>query len=103
MTAGTRLALIGATLTLTAAAAGQPAIAMTNGGGASSTAPGQENAEANCTTVYSERQENVRAGGGPKSGPSEGPIGTYPDGSGPTNCDHFWQAQGAIGNEEDEG
>jgi hypothetical protein len=74
------------------------AFAQTNGGGNSGTAPGQERAAAQCEQVWSEIQAELRAGGGPKSGPSVGPIGTYPEGSGPTNCDHFWQGQGAIGN-----
>ena len=99
MIARARFALAGATLTLIAGVVGQPAIAQTTGAGQSSTAPGQENAEANCTEVWSERQEDTRAGGGPKSGPSEGPVGSFPEGSGPTNCDHFWQSQGAIGND----
>jgi len=74
-----------------------PALAMTNGGGTSGDAPGQATAEVRCETVWSEVQADLRAGGGPKSGPSVGPIGTYPDGSGPANCDHFWQLQEAIG------
>ena len=74
------------------------AAALTNGGGASPDAAGQERAESQCVSVYSVLQEDLRAGGGPKSGISDGPIGTYPEGSGPTNCDHFWQLQGAIGN-----
>ena len=74
------------------------AFAQTNGGGSSVTAPGQERAGAQCEQVWSEIQAELRAGGGPKSGPSVGPIGTYPEGSGPTNCDHFWQGQRAIGN-----
>jgi hypothetical protein len=73
------------------------ALAQTGGGGNSSDAPGQARASAQCEAVWSEIQADLRAGGGPKSGPSTGPIGTYPDGSGPTNCDHFWQLQGAIG------
>jgi hypothetical protein len=73
------------------------ALGMTNGGGDSANAPGQERAEAQCTNVWSELQADLRAGGGPKSGPSTGPVGTYPEGSGPTNCDHFWQLQEAIG------
>jgi hypothetical protein len=79
------------------AAGSTSAAALTAGGGASSDAPGQERAESQCVNVYSVLQEDVRAGGGPKSGISDGPIGTYPEGSGPTNCDHFWQLQGAIG------
>jgi hypothetical protein len=74
------------------------ALAQTSGGGSSGSAPGQERAAAQCEQVWSEIQAELRTGGGPKSGPSVGPIGTYPEGSGPTNCDHFWQGQGAIGN-----
>ena len=74
------------------------ASAQTGGGGSSDNAPGQERAAAQCEQVWSDIQAELRAGGGPKSGPSVGPIGTYPDGSGPTNCDHFWQGQGASGN-----
>jgi hypothetical protein len=74
------------------------AVAMTNGGGSSEDAPGQVRAEEQCANVWSVLQEDLRARGGPKSGVSEGPIGTYPEGSGPTNCDHFWQLQEAIGN-----
>jgi len=73
------------------------ALAQTSGGGNSSNAPGQERAAAQCENVWSVIQADLRAGGGPKSGPSTGPIGTFPEGSGPTNCDHFWQGQGAIG------
>lgn len=83
---------------LLSAAGTTSAAAMTNGGGASGEAPGQERAETQCVNVYDVIQGDVRALGGPKSGISEGPIGTYPDGSGPTNCDHFWNLQGAIGN-----
>jgi hypothetical protein len=74
------------------------AVAMTYGGGESGDASGQVRAEEECENVWSVLQEDLRAGGGPKSGVSEGPIGTYPDGSGPTNCDHFWQLQEEIGN-----
>jgi len=74
------------------------AIAMTNGAGNSATAPGQTRSEEECTKIWDEIQADLRTGGGPKSGPSIGPIGTYPGGSGPTNCDHFWQLQEAIGN-----
>ena len=83
---------------LLSAAGTTSAVAMTNGGGTSGDAVGQVRAETQCVTVYSVLQEDLRAQGGPKSGISEGPIGTYPEGSGPTNCDHFWQLQGAIGN-----
>ncbi len=74
------------------------ALAMTNGGGTSGDAPGQVRAEDQCEAVWSVLQADLRAGGGPKWGVSEGPVGTYPEGSGPTNCDHFWQLQEAIGN-----
>ena len=66
--------------------------------GAKGKSSGQARAEEECTKVWDEIQADLRAGGGPKSGPSIGPIGTYPGGSGPTNCDHFWQLQEAIGN-----
>ena len=92
-----RSLVAGVASALSLAAAGT-ALAQTNGGGSSADAPGQERAAAQCERVWSEIQAELRAGGGPKSGPSVGPIGTYPDGSGPTNCDHFWQGQGAIGN-----
>jgi hypothetical protein len=71
-----------------------PASAQSNGGGNSSEAPGQERAAANCEHVWSELQVDLVAGGGPKSDPVES-IGTT---SGPTNCDHFWQSEGIIGN-----
>lgn len=74
------------------------AFAITNGGGTSADAPGQTRAEEQCEAVWSSLQADLRAGGGPKSGASDGPIGTYPEGSGPANCDHFWQLQEAIGN-----
>jgi hypothetical protein len=44
--------------------------------------------------VWSELQADLVAGGGPKSTVVES-IGTT---SGPTNCDHFWQGEGIIGN-----
>lgn len=94
-----RRLLTGLALAVLLSGAGTPsALAMTNGGGTSGDAPGQVSAEEQCEVVWSELQADLRAGGGPKSGASEGPIGTYPDGSGPTNCDHFWQLQEAIGN-----
>ena len=75
-----------------------PAVAETIGGGASADAPGQLRARERCETVWNVLQAELRAKGGPKSGVSEGPIGIYPEGSGPTNCDHFWQLQLEIGN-----
>ena len=74
------------------------AFAETTGAGSSGDAPGQVVAREHCTTVWTEIQAELRALGGPKAGASEGPIGSYPDGSGPTNCDHFWQLQEEIGN-----
>jgi hypothetical protein len=88
-----------ATTALVALGTSGMALAQTGGGGNSSDAPGQTRAADQCEAVWSEIQADLRARGGPKSGPSTGPIGTFPDGSGPTNCDHFWQGQGAIGND----
>ena len=73
---------------------GTSAPAQTNGGGKSGDAPGQERATANCTHVWGELQADQVAGGGPKSAVVES-LGTT---SGPTNCDHFWQSEGIIGN-----
>ena len=70
------------------------AAAQSNGSGNSGDAPGQERAAANCTHVWSELQADLVAGGGPKSEPVPSIGGT----SGPTNCDHFWQSEGIIGN-----
>lgn len=67
--------------------------AQTNGGGNSADAPGQARAAENCTNVWSNIQADLVAGGGPKSQPVPG-VGT----TGPTNCDHFWQGTGVIGN-----
>ena len=92
-----RSLVVAASAALALAGAGN-ALAQSGGGGNSAEAPGQARAAEQCEVVWSEIQAELRAGGGPKSGPSVGPIGTYPDGSGPTNCDHFWQGQGAIGN-----
>jgi hypothetical protein len=91
--------LVTATAASIALGASGVAVAQTGGGGKSSDAPGQVKAAARCEVVWSEIQADLRAGGGPKSGPSTGPVGSYPDGSGPTNCDHFWQLQEAIGND----
>ena len=71
-----------------------PVSAESNGDGNSGDAAGQAQAEANCTHVWSEVQADLVAGGGPKSEPVES-IGET---SGPTNCDHFWQSEGIIGN-----
>jgi hypothetical protein len=81
----TRVAMI---VTLALGGFAVPASAQTNGGGNSANAPGQERAQANCIHVWSEIQADLVAGGGPKTELV----------SGPTNCDHFWQAVGIIGN-----
>jgi hypothetical protein len=71
-----------------------PAWAQSNGGGNSADAPGQARAAANCENVWGNRQADLVAGGGPKSAVVES-LGTT---SGPTNCDHFWQSEGVVGN-----
>jgi Spy/CpxP family protein refolding chaperone len=71
------------------------ASAQSNGGGNSGDAPGQARAEANCMHVWSELQADLVAGGGPKAEPVES-IGST---TGPTNCDHFWQSEGIIGDD----
>jgi len=70
------------------------ALAVSGGGGKSGTAPGQARAAANCGigaanvgTIDRQVAAGIQAGGGPKS------VDVAP-----TNCDHFWQGQGAIGN-----
>ena len=68
--------------------------AQSNGGGKSGDAPGQARAAANCEHVWGDLQADQVAGGGPKSQVVES-LGTT---SGPTNCDHFWQSEGIIGN-----
>ena len=93
-----RITLVAVSATVLALATAGSAFAQSGGGGNSGDAPGQERAAAQCENVWDVIQVDLRAGGGPKSGPSVGPIGSYPGGSGPTNCDHFWQGQGAIGN-----
>jgi hypothetical protein len=71
-----------------------PASAQSNGGGKSGDAPGQARAAANCEHVWGELQADLVAGGGPKSKP----VASIDATSGPTNCDHFWQSEGVIGN-----
>ena len=70
------------------------ALAQSGGGGNSADAPGQARAVAQCEAVWSDIQADLRAGGGPKAGP----VADIPEGTGPTNCDHFWQSEGVIGN-----
>ena len=72
-------------------------LAQSNGGDNSATAPGQEEAAANCENVWSNIQLTLVAGGGPKSLPVDVGGGVIAN-SGPTNCDHFWQGNGSIGN-----
>ena len=56
------------------------ALAFTNGGGNSGSAPGQANAIANCfDNIAKQTDKGVSAGGGPKEGVPA-----------PTNCDHFF-------------
>jgi hypothetical protein len=80
-------------LTLATASGG---LAETNGGGSSVDAPGQAKAQANCVNVWNNIQLTLVAGGGPKSLEVDIGGGTIAN-SGPTNCDHFWQAIGSIG------
>jgi hypothetical protein len=75
------------------------ATAQSNGGGNSGNAPGQEIAAGNCEKVWSVIQVDLVAGGGPKSELVDigDPGEPFLINSGPTNCDHFWQATGVIG------
>jgi hypothetical protein len=80
-----KVALVPAVVSLIVAA---PALAFSNGGGNSANAPGQANAMENCHQAFvAQDSRGVQAGGGPKAGET-----------GPLNCDHFWQANGSIGN-----
>ncbi len=85
-----RITLAAAILSVLVSAA--PASAYSRGGGHSDTAPGQERAAENCDQhILDQRNAGRSAGGGPK-GPTE-------DGTeAPTNCDHYWQNDGFIGN-----
>ncbi len=80
-------------LTLGTASGG---LAKTTGGGYSADAPGQATASAKCENVWNNIQIDLVAGGGPKSLQVDIGGGTIAT-SGPTNCDHFWQAIGSIG------
>ena len=72
------LAVGGAGLAL--AVSGGSALAYTNGGGNSASAPGLANAVRNCeATIARQAAKGVSAGGGPKQGVLA-----------PTNCDHFF-------------
>jgi hypothetical protein len=81
---------------LTVGVVAGPAWAQSNGGGASSDATGQAQAATNCVHVYSEVQADLVPGGGPKSQPVTFGGSTFT--TGPTNCDHFWQVAGVVGN-----
>lgn len=91
-----RNTLVAVLVTLALGLFAVPASAQSNGGGNSGDAPGQAQAAANCTNVWSELQADLVAGGGPKSEPVESDSGPFT--TGPTNCDHFWQGAGIIGN-----
>lgn len=85
------LVLVAAIAMLVFAAA---ALAVSGGGGQSANAPGQAIAAAKCGigrenvgTIDRQIAAGIQAGGGPKS------VDVAP-----TNCDHFWQTSGAIGN-----
>jgi hypothetical protein len=68
---------------------GTSALAFTNGGGNSENAPGQQTAVGNCgRNIDNQTAQETTAGGGPKEGIPA-----------PTNCDHFFQNTGAIGNQ----
>jgi hypothetical protein len=52
-------------------------------------------AEDNCVANFEKQAENeVATGGGPKAGGEAG------EDSAPTNCDHFFQEEGAIGKDK---
>lgn len=88
--ARTRLTLAAAALTVLVAAS--PATAYSRGGGRSAEAPGQSRAAENCDRlILEQRNRGTHAKGGPKR-PTE--SGT----EAPTNCDHYWQNDGFIGN-----
>ena len=86
------LALLSAVAVLGFATA---ALAVSNGGGQGvANAPGQAQAAAKCGigaanvgTIDRQIAAGIQAGGGPKS------VDVAP-----TNCDHFWQTFGFIGN-----
>ena len=86
----TRIALAAAMFSALMAAT--PAAAYTNGSGKSQEAPGWGHAADNCDElIEKQRDRGNHARGGPK-GPTE-------DGAeAPTNCDHYWQNDGFIGN-----
>lgn len=85
-----RRAFAAAFLSLVLAA--PPAAAYTKGAGRSDQAPGQEKAMDNCDAkILDQTRRLLVAGGGPKQATEE-------SAEVPTNCDHFWQVDGYIGN-----
>jgi hypothetical protein len=91
--ARTKICLAAAILTVLVSVT--PAAAYSKGGGNSDQARGQERAMENCDQhVLDQRRNGVHAGGGPK-GPTEDGF------EAPSNCDHFWQNDGYIGNDSD--
>jgi hypothetical protein len=70
-----------------ALAAPSGALASSYGGGNSGNASGQATATTKCDAAVDKQVSGeVQSGGGPKSFDT-----------GPLNCDHFWQDNGAIG------
>ncbi len=75
-------------------------LAQSPGSGKSADAPGQARAGDQCFVAFLRQYGDggdidfVAAGGGPKYALDTGET----PGIGPLNCDHYWQAQGAIGN-----
>jgi hypothetical protein len=60
------------------------AAANPNSNGNAGNAPGQVQAQENCSNAIDKQEENgVEAGGGPKAGTGEAPL----------NCDHFFQGE----------
>lgn len=88
MTRITAIAGVAAGLSLAAAPG---AFALSNGGGSSADAPGQETATANCHNVYvSQYDRGVIIKGGPKAGYGDPQYNT------PDNCDHYYGAPGQL-------
>ncbi|MDQ4144562.1 MAG: hypothetical protein M3198_12630 [Actinomycetota bacterium] len=88
----TRITLAAAILSVLVSAA--PAAAYSRGEGRSSEAPGQERAAEACDElILNQRNAGRTAGGGPKAPTEDGTEA-------PTNCDHYWQSDGFIGNSE---
>ena len=72
-------------------AVGALGLALVTGTGSALAAP-NDHALQNCiANIEKQGAKGLEAGGGPKSGSGV-------DNPAPTNCDHFWQFIGAIGN-----